>query len=60
MTIPCAGTFLGKSGGEDWGAVYIHELPLPQPLDNMKHALVWGMETACANVTAEPYAVDDR
>jgi len=53
MTIPRA-AFLGKPEGEGWGAVYIHELPLPQPLDNMKRALVWGMETACANVTAEP------
>jgi len=53
-------TFLSKSGGEGWGAVYVHELPLLQPLDNMKRALVWGMETACANVTAEPCAVDGR
>lgn len=54
------GMFLGELEGEGWGAVYIHELPLLQPLDNMKRALVWGMETACANVTAEPRAVDGR
>lgn len=53
-------TFLGEPGREGWGAIYVHEFVLPQPLVNMRRGTVWGLETTCIDVTVEPYVVDGQ
>jgi hypothetical protein len=53
-------TFLGEPGRDGWGAVYVHEFTLPQPLVNMRRGTAWGLETTCIDVTVESYMVDGQ
>jgi len=53
-------TFLGEPGREGFGAVYVYEFELPQPLVNMRRGTAWGLETTCFDVTVEPYVVDGQ